>query len=268
MDERRRVATTVRPACARGIVSVSARRSRAARRGLRGEPRGRCRRAGSDVGAPRGGRRGPVGRRRRTPVARTAGRGGVSLDRAVASRRSCAPGRALAHGRRGDPRDRGARPEGSMGLHPARMAVGAVAPAAGSAARFHRRPASAGDGGGGRRPSRRGSPTGPPAGRGAPARHRQGIRWRSHRGRRRDRHARLSADGVSDPTTSRRSPGSSSTICCSATSRPAATSTTRPPRTAWRARSGRSSSSACSRRSRKPTAWPRGRRRGIRGPPS
>ena len=82
------------------------------------------------------------------------------------------------------------------------------------------------------------------------------------------RHSRLSADGVS---ARRRRDGlrrSSSTICCSATSRPVATSTTRPPRTAWRARSGRSSSSACSRRSRKPTVWPRERRRGIPGPPS
>ncbi len=196
VDQRRHVATTVRPACACEIASISSRRSRAAYRWLRGQPHGRCRPAGPDVGAPRGGLSGSRRRRDRTALARTAGRGGVSLDRAVASRRPSAPGRALTCRRPGHPRDRIARSEGSLGPHPARMAVGAFTAAAGSASRLHRRPASAGDGGRCRGPGAAGLPAGPPARRGAPARHRQGIKRRSHRGRRCDRRERLSADGV------------------------------------------------------------------------
>ena len=105
------------------------------RRRRRSGPRAPCRRH------RRASRRG-----HRAPLARTARGGSLPLARVVERRDAPRADRAPGLRSLGGPRDRRARPAGSVGMRAPRMATGAFPAAAGRLPRLHRRPASAGDG--------------------------------------------------------------------------------------------------------------------------
>ena len=113
----------------------------------------------------------------------------------------------------------------------------------------------------------RGAPAGPAARRGAAARHRQGLS-RATTARPGCRSVSRPRSGwASTPTTSRPSGCSSVITCCSSSTRPGATCTTRPPSPRWPTSWAPPRCSSCWQPSPGPTRWPPGRPPGASGRP-